>query len=175
MQRWHPDPLTMGKPLPRAVSRAAACCRLVGSALLLGAMALLAAAPAQAAQPASAGSPALNYRLHCMGCHLDDGSGMPQRGIPSMQGVLGHFLRLPQGRALIVQVPGVMNTPLNDRQVAELMNWMLGQWAGDSLPPGTPPYSEAEVRHLRATRPSDVPLERANVVRQLQHMGYTID
>jgi cytochrome c553 len=139
------------------------------AALLLGA-ALLTLGPAQAAQPLSAGSPALNYRLHCMGCHLDDGSGMPQRGIPSMKGVLGHFLRLPQSRALIVQVPGVMNTPLNDRQVAELMNWMLGQWAGDSLP-----YSEAEVRQLRASRPSDVARTRADVVRQLRQMGYAIE
>jgi len=143
--------------------------------LLLGAAAMLAALSAPAAQPVSAGSPALNYRLHCMGCHLDDGSGMPQRGIPSMKGVLGHFLRLPEGRALIVQVPGVMNTPLNDRQVAELMNWMLGQWAGDSLPPGAPPYSEAEVRELRSHRPSDVARERAGVVKQLQQMGYAIE
>ena len=145
------------------------------AALLLGAAALLTLGPTQAAQPVSAGSPALNYRLHCMGCHLDDGSGMPQRGIPSMKGVLGHFLRLPQGRALIVQVPGVVNTPLNDRQVAELMNWMLSQWAGDSLPPGAPPYSEAEVRQLRASRPSDVARARADVVQQLRQMGYAIE
>lgn len=143
--------------------------------LLLGAAAMLVALSAPAAQPVSAGSPALNYRLHCMGCHLDDGSGMPQRGIPSMKGVLGHFLRLPEGRALIVQVPGVMNTPLNDRQVAELMNWMLGQWAGDSLPPGAPPYSEAEVRQLRSHRPSDVARERAGVVEALRRMGYGMD
>jgi cytochrome c553 len=161
MRHWRPD------PLPGVT-------RLV-SALLLGAAALLATVPASAAQPVSAGTPALNYRLHCMGCHLDDGSGMPQRGIPSMKGVLGHFLRLPQSRALIVQVPGVMNTPLNDRQVAELMNWMLGQWAGDSLPPGAPPYSEAEVRELRSHRPSDVARTRADVVRQLRQMGYAIE
>lgn len=161
MRHWRPDP----QP---GVTRLAC-------ALLLGAAALLATVPASAAQPASAGTPALNYRLHCMGCHLDDGSGMPQRGIPSMRGVLGHFLRLPQGRALIVQVPGVMNTPLNDRQVAELMNWMLGQWAGDSLPPVTPPYSEAEVRQLRSHRPSDVARTRGDVVQQLRQMGYVIE
>ena len=154
MQRWPPD-------ARRGLARPA--------------LVLATAPPAQAAQPASAGSPALNYRLHCMGCHLVDGSGMPQRGIPSMTGVLGHFLRLPQGRALIVQVPGVMNTPLNDRQVAELMNWMLGQWAGDSLPPGAPPYSEAEVRELRSHRPSDVARERAGVVEALRRMGHNIE
>lgn len=161
MRRWPPDP----RP------------GLARSALVLAMATLLLATapPTQAAQPASAGSPALNYRLHCMGCHLDDGSGMPQRGIPSMKGVLGHFLRLPQGRALIVQVPGVMNTPLNDRQVAELMNWMLGQWAGDSLPPGAPPYSEAEVRELRSHRPSDVARERAGVVEALRRMGQVVE
>lgn len=100
---------------------------------------------------------------------------MPQRGIPSMKGVLGHFLRLPEGRALIVQVPGVMNTPLNDRQVADLMNWMMEHVAGDSVPPGAAPYTEAEVTHLRQSRPADVMQARTDVVRRLRAMGYQLN
>lgn len=165
MPPWRPD------PTPRPPWRTARLAGLCLGALLAG----LGAGPLRAAQPLTAGSPALNYRLICMGCHLEDGSGMPQRGIPAMNGVLGHFLRLPEGRALIVQVPGVMNTPLNDRQVAELMNWLLGGIAGASLPPGTPPYTKAEVRALHASRPADVAAERERVVRRLRGLGYPID
>lgn len=140
----------------------------------LAAVAVLAAGVA--APPAQAvGGPKMQYMLHCMGCHLDDGSGMPAKGIPSMKGVVGHFLREPAGRALIVQVPGVMNTPLDDRQIAELMNWMLKDMAGDSLPPGTAPYTADEVRTLRATRPADVLGTRARIVERLKGQGYRID
>jgi len=140
------------------------------AALLLSAAAGMAALPAHAV-----GGPKMNYMLRCMGCHLDDGSGMPGKGIPAMKGVVGHFMRLPEGRALIVQVPGVMNAPLDDRQVAQLMNWMLKDMAGSSLPEAVSPYTEDEVKALRATRPADVMAERVRVVKRLRAMGYTID
>lgn len=141
-----------------------------GLAVLLAAGAALAAGPALAV-----GGPKMQYMLHCMGCHLADGSGMPNRGIPNMKGVVGHFLRLPEGRALMVQVPGVMNTPLDDAQVADLMNWMLKDMAGESLPPGTAPYTPAEVKALRASRPADVLGERARLVLKLRAQGYAVD
>ena len=53
-----------------------------------------------------------NYMQHCMGCHLPDGCGAPDKGIPSMRDMLGQFLAVPGGRAFIVQVPGVMNSAL---------------------------------------------------------------
>lgn len=143
---------------------------------LARALAAAALAAGAAAPPAHAvGGPKMQYMLHCMGCHLDDGSGMPGKGIPSMKGVVGHFLREPEGRALIVQVPGVMNTPLDDRQIAELMNWLLKDMAGDSLPPGTAPYTPDEVQRLRATRPADVLGTRARIVQRLRAGGHAID
>ncbi len=140
------------------------------AALLAATFALACAGPAHAV-----GGAPMHYMLNCMGCHLDDGSGMPAKGIPNMKGVVGNFLRLPEGRALIVQVPGVMNTPLDDRDVADLMNWMLANIAGDSLPPGTEPYTRDEVKALRASRPADVMRERSRVVERLRALGYAID
>jgi cytochrome c553 len=121
------------------------------------------------------GGAQMQYMLHCMGCHLDDGSGMPAKGIPAMKGVVGHFLRLPEGRALMVQVPGVMNTPLDDRQVAELMNWLMLHIAGDSRPQDSAPYTADEVKALRASRPADLLGERARIVRRLRAAGYPVN
>ena len=141
-------------------------------ALLAG---LAALALATASQAAGGGNPRLLYTLHCSGCHLPDGSGAPARGIPSMRGSVGNFLRLPEGRALLVQVPGVMNTPLDDEQVAKLMNWLLRDMAGPSMPPDAPPYTASEVKSLRRTRPADMAANRARLADRLAAMGYPVE
>lgn len=121
----------------------------------------LAQTPRQAAQAR------LQYMQHCMGCHLPDGSGAPDKGIPSMHNMLGRFLQVPGGRAFIVQVPGVMNSALNDADIAQLMNWLLPQVSAATLPTNTAPYTAEEIRQLRQTRPTDVPATRAALVAQL--------
>ena len=55
-----------------------------------------------------------------------------------------------------VQVPGVMNSPLNDAEVAALMNWLLPAVSAQTLPAGLAPYTADEVARLRAARPADV-------------------
>ena len=88
-----------------------------------------------------------------------------------MRRSVGNFLRLPEGRALMVQVPGVLNTPLDDAQIARLMNWMLRDMARASLPSDAPPYTAAEVKALRETRPADVESTRADIAQRLGAMG----
>jgi len=113
----------------------------------------------------------LHYIQYCTGCHLMDGSGAPPRGIPSMRGTLGHFLQVPGGREFIAQVPGVMNSPLNDRQVADLMNWLLPTMADAHTPAAarspSPPYSADEIARLRKSRPADVLGTRARLVERM--------
>jgi mono/diheme cytochrome c family protein len=116
-----------------------------------------------------------NYTHHCVGCHLADGRGAPDKGIPTMRGQLGQFLRVPGGREFIVQVPGVMHTPLKDAEVAELMNWLLHEVSAKTLPAGIAPYTEAEIRHLRQTRPTDIPGARARLVRRLAERGIRVE
>lgn len=118
------------------------------------------------AQEVNAHRARLHYLQHCMGCHLQDGSGAPEKGIPSMRGLLADFTRLPGGRDYIVQVPGVMNSPLNDRDIAELMNWLVPEM-GDGTGLSTP-YSADEIRHLRQTRPADIPRMRAQLMARMQ-------
>ena len=125
--------------------------------------------------PRQAAEARFNYMQHCMGCHLPDGSGAPDKGIPSMRGMLGRFLAVPGGRAFIVQVPGVMNSALQDQDIAGLMNWLLPQVSLNTLPTGTAPYTGAEIAALRANRPVDIPAARQLLLEQMRSTGSASD
>jgi mono/diheme cytochrome c family protein len=146
-----------------------ACAALLAP-LVLGAV--VAAAPAGVA--AADLGPRMNYLLHCSGCHQPDGAGSAAHNIPRMKDVVGHFLRTPEGRAFLVQVPGTANSGLGDAQVAELLNWMLPAISAAQLPADFQPYSTAEVSQLRARRLADVAAQRQRVVQQLRDMGYAV-
>lgn len=111
------------------------------------------------------------FVLHCAGCHGFDGGGHPDQGVPDMRGALGHFLQTPEGRAFIVQVPGVNNAGLDDAQIAAVTNWALQQFSATTLPSGWQRYSTAEVAEHRRQRPTDVAARRAVVVQGLQARG----
>jgi len=134
---------------------------------LSGGLVLSAQAQSLAQTPQQAAQARLQYMQHCMGCHLPDGSGAPDKGIPSMHNMLGRFLQVPGGRAFIVQVPGVMNSALNDADIARLMNWLLPQVSAATLPAQTPPYTAEEIAGLRQSRPVDVPAVRAGLVEKM--------
>jgi mono/diheme cytochrome c family protein len=111
------------------------------------------------------------FVVHCAGCHGFDGSGHPGQGVPDMRGALGHYLRLPEGRAFMVQVPGVNNAGLDDAQITLLSNWLVQQFSAATAPPGWTPYQVAEVRALRAQRPVDIGSRRAALLQALQAQG----
>lgn len=145
---------------------------------VLGAAAagLLAAAVASTAGAATAdGLARQNYIRHCAGCHRLDGGGNALGGIPSMKGAVGHFLRLPEGRAFLVQVPGTSQAPLGDAEIAELLNWMLANFSPGEIPPGFSPYSPAEVERYRGSRLDDVAGTRQRIVGKLKAMGVRIE
>jgi mono/diheme cytochrome c family protein len=131
------------------------------------------AGTAAAADPSARAQ--LSYLHHCVGCHGMDGGGAPDKGVPSMRGTLGRFLQVPGGREFIVQVPGVMNTPLSDRDVATLMNWLLPKVSGDTLPPGLRPYDGEEIARLRTSRPSDVGAARQRLIDAGRAAGIAIE
>ena len=116
-------------------------------------------------------NPRTLYVLHCAGCHAMDASGVPDKGVPSMRGALGHFMRLPEGRAFLVQVPGVNNAGLSDEQIASVTNWMVRQFSADTAPAGWAPYTAAEVATAKLTRPVDVAKVRADLVARLLRDG----
>ena len=109
----------------------------------------------------------LQYILHCAGCHQADGHGAPDSGVPDMRGQLGHFLKLPEGRAFLVKVPGTSNSALSNREVTRLLNWMVRSFSAPTLPADFAPYTEAEVTALRSAPLDNVAGERAAIVTRL--------
>jgi mono/diheme cytochrome c family protein len=104
---------------------------------------------ASAATAAHAYSPETNYTLHCQGCHLADGIASVDK-VPALAGSVAQFLRVPEGRAFLVRVPGVANAQLADADLAALLDWTLRRFDAANLPADFVPYTADEVHRLRA-------------------------
>lgn len=117
---------------------------------------------------AAAGNEQKNYRLYCMGCHQADGTGSPANGIPSMRDEVGHFLRVPGGRAYLSQVPGTLHTPLSDGDTAALLTWVIRNIGGRSAPADFQPYTAEEVARYRASVPEDIAALREELIKRME-------
>jgi mono/diheme cytochrome c family protein len=139
---------------------------------LLLASLLVASAPAAAG---SMGEPRLDYVLNCAGCHGLAGMGVPDKGVPRLRGSIGKLLHVPDGRAFIVQAPGVANSALRDADLARLLNWLLPEMDATNLPAGSEPYTAEEVAGLRGARRSEYLVRRAALVEALAARGIALD
>jgi hypothetical protein len=101
--------------------------------------------------------------LNCQGCHQADGTGLTGN-VPSMRSFAGKFLQVPGGRAFLVQVPGSSNSPLNNAELAELLNWILITMSAEQLDDNFQYYTEQEVSELRQHVLVDVARTRASLV-----------
>jgi hypothetical protein len=108
------------------------------------------------------------YMLGCQGCHLEDGRGFPQRGVPALNGFVGNFLKVPGGREYIVQVPGAAQSELTDERLAEVLNWMLRTFSPAQLPADFKPYTAPEVGLLRKSPLVEVTPVRGELLRRLE-------
>lgn len=108
--------------------------------------------------PVSA-DPKSHYMIHCMGCHLASGEGMPPE-VPSFDKNLGFLAKSEAGRRYLVQVPGASQSLIDDAALAALMNWMIEEYA-----PGTraPEYTESEIQSYRTQTLADPKAERARL------------
>ena len=89
-----------------------------------------------------------DYLLHCSGCHLPDGSGAPPE-VPSLRGPMGPLVATPEGRDYIARVPEVAQAPLADDALARVLNWVLLEFNGETLPSGFRLMGAAEVGAAR--------------------------
>lgn len=108
-------------------------------------------------------APAVEYALHCQGCHLDDGRATPG-SVPALAGVVGRLVRTPEGRAYLVRVPGVAQAPLSDAALAALLTWVVARFGGADAPPAFEPYRADEVGALRRSPLVDVGAARRALV-----------
>jgi len=88
-----------------------------------------------------------NYQMFCQGCHTQDGSG--GKDVPEIKNFIGNFLTFQEGREYLVRVPGSSNSSLNDPQLAEVLNWMVLELGGKSIPVDMKLYTAKEVGNLR--------------------------
>jgi mono/diheme cytochrome c family protein len=123
--------------------------------------------------PAFAEPAAQLYTLNCWGCHLPHAEGIPGT-VPRLANSMGNFLNLPEGRAYLVQVPGVANSPLNDQQIADVLNWMLVTFSKQELPKDFKPYTLDEIRTYRPHPILNVKDARRELVKKLTTLGYTV-
>ena len=108
------------------------------------------------------------YMLGCQGCHLEDGRGFPQRGVPALNGFVGNFLKVPGGREYLVRVPGAAQSELSDERLADVLNWMLRTFSPAQLPAHFTPYTAAEVGRLRKSPLVEVAPVRGELLRRLE-------
>ena len=108
-----------------------------------------------------------NYILNCQGCHLPDGSGS-EGSVPKMNDFVGYFLHVPGGREFIVQVPGAAGAPISDRELADVMNWMLLNFSKNELPDPYVPYSAEEIGKLRKEPLIDMHHRREELIARIR-------
>lgn len=131
---------------------------LSGAALLLGALG--------SASTARAFAPAINYQLHCQGCHLADGRATPGL-VPALDPTLGRMMRAREGREYLVRLPNVAAAQLDPADTAALLNWLLAHFAASELPQGFAPITADEVIAGRSTPLVDVAGARSDVLRRV--------
>lgn len=106
--------------------------------------------------------------LNCQGCHLPDGSGYPERNVPSLTEHMGKFLWVDGGREFLVQVPGAATSDLADDQLADVLNWMLEKFSAEQVPAGFVPYDVQEVGDLRTQPLINVSEVRAALIEKIK-------
>jgi hypothetical protein len=111
--------------------------RLAAAALVLAAASSVARA-----------DPALDWMLHCRGCHGADGAGVGD-AVPRLAGEVARFLAVPGGREFLVRVPGVAQSELSDDRLATLLTWLVRRFGPTGPAAAAPPFTAAEVGRWR--------------------------
>jgi mono/diheme cytochrome c family protein len=102
-------------------------------------------------------TPQRNYLLGCGGCHGPTGVSNSKL-VPQLQGLVGYYLYIPEGRAYLPRVPNVALSTLNDQELAAVLNYMVFNIGAGSAPAAARPYRTAEVARLRKQPLTEVSL-----------------
>ena len=106
-----------------------------------------------------------NYRMFCQGCHTPDGVGAMT--VPRMKDHVGYFLQTPRGREYLVRVPGSATSALDNDELAEVLNWILVEFAGDSLATDYRAYTPEEVARVRSEPLNEVEAYRMQLLAEI--------
>ncbi len=122
-----------------------------------------------AVETGHAATPALDYMLHCRGCHLADGTGSPG-AVPSLAGIVGKFLSVPGGREYLVRVPGSAQSALTDASLAGVLNWMIREFGPAAVSRDFVPFDAEEVSRYRDPPLTDVEDLRRELLRRIEQV-----
>lgn len=90
-----------------------------------------------------------SYVEHCAGCHGVAGSSIPAN-LPELKDRVGWFMCTPESRAYLLRLPNVAHSRITDNEtLADLMNFVVFELGGDSVPSGTKPFTSTEMAHER--------------------------
>ena len=136
----------------------AACC--IGSLIALDCGAL------EQMEPAAVQRAEMNYLLNCASCHQVNGKGTPG-SVPGLDEYLGKFAQHPATRAFPAQVPGATGAPISDKELADVLNWILYTMNRAQLRQDFKPYSAEEVGEYRQTPVLDIEKTRKALIREV--------
>ena len=139
------------------------CRRVVCASILIGPATLATAASHTGVEHYDA---AMNFRLHCEGCHKADGTGQPGY-IPVLRGNVARFLSSSAGREYIARVPGTAQSLLSDGERAEVLNWVVRTFDPGHLPADFAPYTASELARWRFDPISQPGIVRASLSAEL--------
>lgn len=105
------------------------------------------------------------YLLGCGGCHGENGRSNPAV-VPDLAGQVGFFLCTSEGRDYLIRLPNVAFANMSSEKLAELVNFMVFDLGGASVPAKSRPYDAAEIDRLRRApfRMTDFLANRAKVL-----------
>jgi hypothetical protein len=96
----------------------------------------------------NAASPRINYLLYCSGCHLVNGEGKSPN-VPTLRDELGRMVGVAEMRSYLVRIPGASQAPIDDAELAEVINWLLQEFNSNTLPPDFETFTTEEVTEAR--------------------------
>lgn len=145
------------------------------SLALAALLALLGAAASAAGESPSAGPPIYagvraDYAFRCKGCHGFSGEGTPGH-VPRLDGFVGLYTWLPEGRDYLLRVPGAARARLDDARLAAVLNWMLDTYGRGRVAPGFAAFTAEEVAAARRRPLLNQKAVRARLIAELRAKG----
>ncbi|HQS98174.1 MAG: cytochrome C [Novosphingobium sp. 17-62-19] len=90
-----------------------------------------------------------DYVEHCAGCHGVQGISAPAK-LPELRGRVGYMMCTADTRAYLLRLPNIAKSRISDnQQLADMLNFMVFGLGGDSVIPGTQPFTAQEVEYER--------------------------
>ena len=111
-----------------------------------------------------------DFAFRCKGCHGFAGEGTPGH-VPRLDGFVGRFTHLPEGRDYLMRVPGVARAKLDDARLAAVLNWMLATYGAGQVAPGFALFTAEEVGTARRRPLLNHGEVRARLIERLRERG----